>query len=81
MNREEIRQEYNETAEITTYDSLRQYIDQLVEKLSPKRKEIFVKSRFDGLSIMEIAIELATKSSGNVEFLKRRLDSIKTNKK
>jgi len=29
----------------------------------------------------EIAIELATKFSGNVEFLKRRLDSIKSNKK
>jgi uncharacterized protein len=29
----------------------------------------------------EKAIELATKFSGNVEFLKRRLDSIKTNKK
>lgn len=48
----------NYTVEITAYNSLKQYIDQLVDQLPPRRREIFAKSRFDGLSITEIAAEL-----------------------
>lgn len=46
------------TVEITAYNSLKQYIDQLVDQLPPRRREIFTKSRFDGLSITEIATQL-----------------------
>lgn len=47
-----------ETNRKITYDSLYQYVSDLIEKLPGRRKEIFIKSRFDGLSIKEIAEEL-----------------------
>lgn len=47
-----------QTSQLVTYDSLYQYITKLVEQMPLRRKEIFVKSRFEGLSIKEIAEEL-----------------------
>ena len=47
-----------QTSQKTTYDSLYQYITELVNQLPERRKEIFIKSRFEGLSIKEIAEEL-----------------------
>lgn len=47
-----------ETTREITYDSLYQYINELVDKLPDKRKEIFIKSRFEGLSIKEISDDL-----------------------
>jgi len=47
-----------ETSDRVTYNSLHQFISELVDKLSARRKEIFIKSRFEGLSIKEIAKEL-----------------------
>jgi len=47
-----------QTSEKITYDSLHKYIAELVNQLPARRKEIFVKSRFEGLSIKEIAEEL-----------------------
>ena len=47
-----------QTTQKITCDSLHQYITELVNKLPERRKEIFIKSRFDGLSIKEIAEEL-----------------------
>lgn len=47
-----------QTSQQTTYDSLFQYITELVNQLPLRRKEIFIKSRFDGLSIKEISDEL-----------------------
>ena len=47
-----------QTSEHTTYNSLVQYITDLVDKLPGRRKEIFIKSRFEGHSIKEIAEEL-----------------------
>ena len=47
-----------DTSQKITYDSLHQYITELVNKLPARRKEIFIKSRFEGLSIKEIAEEL-----------------------
>lgn len=44
------------TGEIS-YNSLQQYIVSLVEKMPEKRKKIFIKSRFEGLSIKEISEE------------------------
>jgi len=47
-----------ETTKKINYDSLRQYISELVDKMPGRRREIFIKSRFEGLSIKEIAEEL-----------------------
>jgi len=47
-----------ETSQKITYDSLYQYITELVNQLPERRKEVFIKSRFEGLSIKEIAEEL-----------------------
>lgn len=47
-----------QTSQKITYDSLYQYITELVNQLPERRKEIFLKSRFQGYSIKEIAEEL-----------------------
>jgi len=47
-----------QSSQKTTYDSLHQYIHDLVNHLPQRRKEIFIKSRLEGLSIKEIAGEL-----------------------
>jgi RNA polymerase sigma-70 factor (ECF subfamily) len=47
-----------QTSQKITYDSLYQYITDLVNQLPDRRKEIFIKSRFEGLSIKEIAEKL-----------------------
>jgi RNA polymerase sigma-70 factor (ECF subfamily) len=44
-----------QTSQKITYDSLHQYIIELVNQLPDRRREIFIKSRFEGLSIKEIA--------------------------
>lgn len=46
------------TTEKIDYNSLYKFIAELVEKLPDRRKLIFTKSRFEGLSIKEIAEEL-----------------------
>jgi RNA polymerase sigma-70 factor (family 1) len=47
-----------QTSDKISYDSLYNYIVQLVDQLPERRKEIFIKSRFEGKSIKEIAEEL-----------------------
>jgi RNA polymerase sigma-70 factor (ECF subfamily) len=47
-----------QTTQKITYNSLYQYITELVNQLPERRKEIFIKSRFEGLSIKEIAEKL-----------------------
>jgi len=47
-----------QTTQKITYNSLHQYITELVNKLPERRKEIFIKSRFQGLTIKEIAEEM-----------------------
>ena len=47
-----------QTSQKITYNSLHQYITELVNKLPERRREIFVKSRFQGLTIIEIAEEM-----------------------
>ena len=46
------------TSHKITYDSLYQYINELVNQLPERRKEIFIKSRLEGLSIKEISEKL-----------------------
>jgi len=47
-----------QTSGVISYNSLFQYITELVNRLPEKRRLIFRKSRFEGLSIKEIAEEL-----------------------
>jgi RNA polymerase sigma-70 factor (family 1) len=47
-----------QTTEKISYDSLHQFLTQLVDKLPMRRKEIFIKSRFEGYSISEISEEM-----------------------
>lgn len=47
-----------QTSQKITYDSLYRFITELVNQLPPKRKEIFIKSRFNGLTIKEISEEM-----------------------
>lgn len=47
-----------QTSQEITYNSLFQFITELVNQLPERRKIIFIKSRFEGLSIKEISEEL-----------------------
>ena len=47
-----------QTSQKIIYDSLYQYILGLVNQMPLRRKEIFIKSRFEGYNIKEIAEEL-----------------------
>ena len=47
-----------QTSQKITYDSLYQFITELVIQLPARRKEIFIKSRFNGLTIKEISEEM-----------------------
>lgn len=47
-----------ETTKKINYDSLYQYVSGIVDQLPQRRREIFIKSRFEGLSIKEISEEL-----------------------
>jgi RNA polymerase sigma-70 factor (family 1) len=47
-----------QTSQKITHDSLYQYITSLVDNLPQRRREIFIKSRFGGKSIKEIAEEM-----------------------
>ncbi len=47
-----------ETSENIDYNSLKKHIEDIVSAMPARRKEIFIKSRFEGLSVCEIAQEL-----------------------
>lgn len=42
------------------YASTKKLVDQIIDQLPPKRKEVFIKSRFEGCTVKEIAKELGT---------------------
>ncbi|MDY0098252.1 MAG: RNA polymerase sigma-70 factor [Bacteroidales bacterium] len=48
----------NRTLQTVDYNSLYEYVSDIVDQLPLRRREIFVKSRFEGLSIKEISEEL-----------------------
>jgi RNA polymerase sigma-70 factor (family 1) len=64
-----------------SYDSLYQYLTELVNKLPGRRKEIFIKSRFEGCSINEIAKELNISHKTVENQLSDALKYIRTNLK
>ena len=47
-----------QTSQKVIYNSLYQFLNEIVNKLPNRRKEIFIKSRFEGLSIKEISDKL-----------------------
>ena len=68
-----------QTSQKITYDSLYQYITELVNQLPERRKEIFIKSRFEGLSIEEIAEKLKISHKTVENQLTDALKFIRTN--
>ena len=68
-----------ETYENITYNSLHEYITGLVNRLPDRRKEIFIKSRFEGLSIHEIAETLKINHKTVENQLTAALKFIRTN--
>ena len=68
-----------QTSHKITYDSLHQYITELVNQLPERRKEIFIKSRFEGHSIKEIAEEMKISRKTVENQLTDALKFIRTN--
>jgi len=68
-----------QTSQKITYDSLYQYISELVNRLPNRRKEIFIKSRFEGHSVKEIADELQISHKTVENQLTAALKFIRTN--
>jgi len=67
------------TSHKITYDSLYQYITNLVNQLPNRCKEIFIKSRLEGLSISEIAEKLKISHKTVENQLTQALKFIRTN--
>jgi RNA polymerase sigma-70 factor (ECF subfamily) len=68
-----------QTSQKITYDSLYQYVTELVNQLPERRREIFIKSRFEGLSIKEIAKKLGISHKTVENQLTDALKFIRTN--
>ncbi len=68
-----------QTSQKILYDSLHNYVSELVNKLPARRKEIFIKSRFQGLSIKEISEELKISHKTVENQLTDALKFIRTN--
>jgi RNA polymerase sigma-70 factor (family 1) len=68
-----------QTSQKITYDSLYHYITDLVNQLPNRRKEIFIKSRFEGLSINEIAEKMKISHKTVENQLTDALKFIRTN--
>jgi RNA polymerase sigma-70 factor (family 1) len=68
-----------QTSQTITYDSLKQYITELVNKLPERRRDIFIKSRFEGLSTKEIAEKLEISHKTVENQLTDALKFIRTN--
>jgi RNA polymerase sigma-70 factor (ECF subfamily) len=69
----------NETEELIDYNSIRERVVQIVLKLPERQRTIFLKSREEGKSNKEIAIELGL-SSGTVDnYISESLKFIRSN--
>jgi len=67
------------TTQKINYDSLYHYIKELVDKLPEKRRDIFIKSRFEGLTIKEISEDLGISHKTVENQLTEALKFIRTN--
>jgi len=68
-----------QTSQKITYDSLYKFITELVNQLPARRKEIFIKSRFNGLTIKEISEEMKISHKTVENQLTDALKFIRTN--
>ncbi|MCX6225524.1 MAG: RNA polymerase sigma-70 factor [Bacteroidia bacterium] len=68
-----------QTAQQVSYNSLYQYITKLIDQLPQRRRDIFIKSRIEGLSIKEIAEELKISHKTVENQLTDALKFIRTN--
>ena len=70
-----------QTTDKITFDSLYKYLVEIVDRMPERRREIFIKSRFEGKSITEIAgiMEISHKTVENQ--LTQALKFIRTNLK
>jgi len=68
-----------QTSQKITFNSLYQYITELVNQLPDRRREIFMKSRFEGLSIKEISEKLKISHKTVENQLTDALKFIRTN--
>ena len=68
-----------QTSDKIIYDSLYKYLSELVDQLPTKRKEIFIRSRFKGQSIKEIAEEMHISNKTVENQLTDALKFIRTN--
>jgi RNA polymerase sigma-70 factor (ECF subfamily) len=67
------------TSQQIDYNSLHEFITTLVNQLPKRRREIFIKSRFDGLSIKEISEEMDISHKTVENQLTTALKFIRTN--
>ena len=69
----------NETEELIDYNSIRETVDQIIAKLPERQRTIFLKSRQEGKSNRDIAIEMGL-SSGTVDnYISESLKFIRSN--
>ena len=68
-----------QTVQQVSYNSLYQYITRIIDQIPQRRKEIFIKSRLEGLSIKEIAEELKISHKTVENQLTDALKFIRTN--
>ena len=68
-----------QTTQNINYNSLSQYITNLVDKLPDRRREIFIKSRFEGMSIREISEKLNISHKTVENQLSEALKYLRTN--
>lgn len=69
----------SQTSQQISYDSLYQYIVELANQLPDRQKEIFIKSRFEGMSIKEIAEKLKISHKTVENYLTSALKFLRTN--
>jgi RNA polymerase sigma-70 factor (family 1) len=71
----------NTTSESINYNSLFKHVNELINQLPGRRKEIFIKSRFDGLSNSEISKDLKISKKTVENQLTNALSFIRVNLK
>ena len=65
------------TREDVNYPSLKKWVDKLVDKMPDKRRTVFVKSRFEGKNVKEIAEEMGISQSTVENHLNQALKFLK----
>lgn len=68
-----------QTTQTVVYESLYQYIKELVDKLPKRRREIFIKSRFEGKNIREISEDMKISHKTIENQLTEALKFLRTN--